>query len=355
MLLEKNASVDLQDSYGMTSINLAARKNHTDIVSLLLAKSANPNTGDEDGYTPLHYAVSNNSVTVVKLLLENGAFVDPEDRSRQTPLYFVAAQEGYREIVSLLLAKSADPNIADEDDQTPLLWAAGNGHADVVEMLCSRKSADPNRADKNGQTPLLWAARNGHADVIPALLNEGASVNLKVGGKTVLQLAAEMGFCRAVVEKLLAGGAEPNIPDRNGNTPLHHLAANNHHKDLVPALLDKGADPSLLNNEGQSAFSIAQLQNNGEVVGLFENHLNNIKVQVEGVLPTNDVAQITLQYLFQEGFFGSSRGKKRPNDSNDKDDINQPTKKPKQDCEKVAAAAAAAAEEDSVGLGAAAK
>lgn len=54
---------------------------------------------------------------------------------------------------------------------------------------------------------------------------------------------------RAVVNMLLANGADPNVVDDNGNTPLH-FAALIGDAVITDALLNRGADPNRSNNNG---------------------------------------------------------------------------------------------------------
>ncbi len=59
-----------------------------------------------------------------------------------------------------------------------------------------------------GQTPLSWAAENGHEAVVQQLLAKGADIETKDTwyGRTPLSWAAENGH-EAVVQQLLAKGA----------------------------------------------------------------------------------------------------------------------------------------------------
>ena len=64
---------------------------------------------------------------------------------------------------------------------------------------------------------------------------------------TPLQWAARTGESK-ILEKLLAGGADPNIPDKYGYSALH-WAARNGNKDITKQLLANGANPNIQTHE----------------------------------------------------------------------------------------------------------
>ena len=91
---------------------------------------------------------------------------------------------------------------------------------------------DARRAYGNDLTALMWAA--GHEDgvgtravldVIPLLLEAGAPIDAADNrGRTALMIAAELGR-GAIVEALLARGADRSIADKDGKRAFE-LAAN---------------------------------------------------------------------------------------------------------------------------------
>jgi len=99
-----------------------------------------------------------------------------------------------------------------------LVWAAKSNRLEVLEQLVelgARVDADPYRG-----TPLTWAAANGCVASVRRLVELGADVNRRgtFGGPThgegvtALHLAAQSGR-REVVEALLELGADPTIRD----------------------------------------------------------------------------------------------------------------------------------------------
>src|SRR6218665_3377717 len=73
-----------------------------------------------------------------------------------------------------------------------------------------------------------------------------------------------------IVEVLLDAGANSNVFDQNGNTPLH-IAVNQGSTSMVQLLLSCGADPKLTDRRGNAAIHIATSQG----------HLNLVRTLVE--------------------------------------------------------------------------
>jgi ankyrin repeat protein len=103
----------------------------------------------------------------------------------------------------------------------------------VVLMACSK----PVKTEDAG---LLAAARTGHVGTVRDMLTAGANVNMKdEHGNTPLIEAARNGH-DDVVRTLLAAGADPKLTNEDGKTALM-LAQQNSHDDVVRALREAGA------------------------------------------------------------------------------------------------------------------
>lgn len=72
---------------------------------------------------------------------------------------------------------------------------------------------------------------------------------------TPLHAAAEQAADLSVMDSLLAAGAEVDAQDATGDTPLHR-AARRGRKQACRALLSRGANPELKNNEGKTPREI---------------------------------------------------------------------------------------------------
>lgn len=92
---------------------------------------------------------------------------------------------------------------------------------------------------------IYHAAANGEIEQVKLLISQGADVNVKdSAGQTPLHYAARKGH-KEIVELLLANGADVNARDRMSKTPVEDAMGGNH-REIVQLLISKGADISPL-------------------------------------------------------------------------------------------------------------
>jgi ankyrin repeat protein len=225
----------------------------------------NQGSADADGTTALHWAVRANDLGTVQRLLRGGAAPNAANRNGVTPL-LLAAINADAVMVETLLQAGADPNASLSAGQTILMTAARTGSAAVVRALLTHGAELNVREQVLGETPLIWAAVENHAEVIKVLVEHGADVNgrsnapkfplpeygdgksgrltvLPRGSWTPLMYAARQNAIDAV--RALAGvKADLNLTDPDGTTALV-IAVINAHYELAEVLLEKGANPDI--------------------------------------------------------------------------------------------------------------
>lgn len=113
------------------------------------------------------------------------------------------------------------------------------------------------------------------------LLEKGADPNSRditaLSQPTILHIAAlKKDFILAHL--ILAKGANPNALTKRGHTPLMLAARSVNNTDIIKLLLSYNADPSLKNNDGETALDIAYHSN--PVAQLLEKALTNKKNSV---------------------------------------------------------------------------
>jgi ankyrin repeat protein len=134
------------------------------------------------------------------------------------PLAIVAARNA-ADLVRTLLLQRHSPNERDERGLTPLMWAARSGAVDAMSTLLDG-GADPNVRDvANGWTPLFHAIHKGQAGAARLLLERGVNPNTPARLLTPLAMAAA-DRDPAIVQLLLAHGADPNARGIGGSTAL---------------------------------------------------------------------------------------------------------------------------------------
>ncbi|KAH6869125.1 ankyrin repeat-containing domain protein [Thelonectria olida] len=222
-------------------------KGHLEVIQQL---EADIEVADARGRTSLHLAVMHNKDDVVQKLIELSADMDKTDMYGETAL-LLALRLDKPEIAEKLLQAGADPNAHGESSSTALDFVVARENVDlgccnvIRELLeCEDASKAINCAAADGGTPLHRAV----ADVD-----------------------------QETVDMLLEAGANPNLTDDNGGTPLHgvfqkassfisrrsRLSASGLDlamRNMAKALVEKGADPRARNKLGQTPTDLAEEQ-----------------------------------------------------------------------------------------------
>lgn len=205
-------------------------------------------------------AVEQGDTASVHELLAQGA--DPNDSEA---LHYAVRAQSLNPLLHLLLERGADPNAEAYERITPLFVASGrNGSPAAVRLLLAAGARIEHRCD-DGNTALMWAAYQrdwvNPDNPLVTLLEAGADANVsnEHGGSvptTALIWAATAGHM-VNVRILLAYGADPNLVDCQGNTALHVAAAAGH-LQIVRDLLAHGAHPEVTDSNGDTALQLAE-------------------------------------------------------------------------------------------------
>jgi ankyrin repeat protein len=178
---------------------------------------------------------------------------------------FHAAEADDTGTIRSLLKSGTDVN-APFNHYTPLMATAIHGHTRAVGLLLSR-GADVNAKDLIGETALLFAVINNNQKCVDQLLAGGADPNAQTTpqGTTPLLQATEFGRI-GIVRSLLAAGADVNLPDAQGSTPLMLAARTT--PELVPVLVERGAHVDDVDTRGFTALLEAASNGHTETVGV---------------------------------------------------------------------------------------
>jgi ankyrin repeat protein len=268
LLLENGADVELISHDGQTPLNSASTKGDIGIVKLLLEYGADESAANDEGWTPVNSASDYGHLEVAKLLIESGADITIASGRGWMPINS-ASDSGHLDVVQLLLDKGADVSHPSQDGWTPLIAAASNGHCDVVRLLLKYdkdKIVLDFRSTK-GCSALFCAAANGHTDVVKLLLIEGANLELEdVHGETPLIRAAINGHINVLTLLFAMPEIGPNYRDRYGRTVMYFAAAHGN-AEAVKTLMHKyQCDPSIADSCGRSPLWIATKRGNRAVV-----------------------------------------------------------------------------------------
>ena len=170
----------------------------------------------------------------------------PPDPPNPNKELLLAAHRGELDKLKQLLDAGADVNYRNEDSMTPLMFAVTSDQLDIVNELI-RRGADITTAAMNGATALHLAANFGHVDILKKIIDthlaERDHLNAQdIRGQTALHGAAEGGMVNSVM-LLLQKGADATILDDDGNT-AYDLAQSPEIRGLLPAPCGLPAHPS---------------------------------------------------------------------------------------------------------------
>jgi ankyrin repeat protein len=280
---------------GLTALLYAARDGCYDCTEALLAKGADPNVPTQpEGVTPLMIALDNDNNDVAMLLLQRGANPHVWDWYGRTALYIAvdrkdggssgggirvaidashSARASAMDVIKALLAANADPNAELRMHRPTRGGYTGRFSEPLLDL---------------GATPLLRATMANDMEVIEALLAKGASPNINAMGVTPFLVAAGLGGGGggqrgggpggrggaqpfALLDLFLQHGADVNTqvtgtqtysmkiarsPSTNEGQTALHAAAQAGRVDLVRYLLEKGANPAIVDAGGRKPIDL---------------------------------------------------------------------------------------------------
>jgi len=167
-----------------------------------------------------------------------------------------------------IIKRGFDVNTRHGQDNTMLMYAASQGNLAVAKALVDA-GADLEARNEVGHTALRSAVWTGEKPVEATkfLIDAGADVNALDDGNwsPLIQATYDMeGNAVPMGKLLLAAGADPKVVNNEGNTALN-VAASRGHAELIPLLLKAGADGSVLGGDGESPLYTAVDDDNVEV------------------------------------------------------------------------------------------
>jgi ankyrin repeat protein len=242
---------DTEPVRGQTALMWAAGAGHAGAVTALVAAGADIAARSTAGFTAFLFAVLNDEGEAAEALLARGARVDDVAPDGTTALN-MAIVNAYYDLAWTLLDHGADPNLSDRRGSPlhTLAWlrkpgatgtAAVGGTANgppvptgqVTELELTRKLLD---RGANPNVRVDWEERpfnkDGAAVTNPPDVALGRHL-LTYNGATPFYVAANNGD--APLMRLLAeGGADPQVPNRFGVTPLMVAAGLNYYEGESP-------------------------------------------------------------------------------------------------------------------------
>jgi len=212
-----------------------------------------PDLLNKEDTRPLTIAVVSGQEAMVQLLVARGAAINGADPHNNCSALHYCAMLNRPRMAKILLHNKANVNLLGGlPSSTPLDLASELGHYETMAVLFV--NSPPTLQFANlfpWKQSLELNSRNAHLNLVRFFrLENGANVNIRRGldGKTALHNACRRPVPLKSVQTLLDHGADVNITDNDGNTPLHCAVAWHHPADVL--LVQKGANVDAKNKDG---------------------------------------------------------------------------------------------------------
>lgn len=295
---------------GLTPLLHAVRQGHAELVDVLLEAGADINQpSDGDHTAPLLMAAINGQYDIALSLIERGADPNQQSDAGTTPLFAVLERQWapwshyahpvdyqsqaatHIDVLAALLDAGADPNVRLKkhlwyaEFTTAVLIPAGLHYDGATPFWRAAQALDvqamrllkTHGADTDIPTwkiPERQRSRRDPQEEVPEEIDHSGLPPVEVGGPYVYPIHAAAGagygqyfmahahrhvtdnWLHAVRFLVEECGADVNLRDANGYTPLHHAAARGDN-ELIHYLLDKGADISAVSRKGQTTADMA--------------------------------------------------------------------------------------------------
>ncbi len=203
-----------------------------------LAQTA-PSLAEIAAYDGLHRAAAAGDAEAIRALAASGADLNARDNAGRTPVH-VAAFAASAPALTALAEAGADMNALDGEAYDAVTIAAVADDPDLLSLALSLGNRPDLVTSRWDGTALIAAAHLGHDEVVRRLITAGAPLDhVNNLGWTALIEAVVLGDGgprhQAVVKALVEAGANRDIADRDGKTPLM-LAQDRGHTELVALL-----------------------------------------------------------------------------------------------------------------------
>ena len=267
---------------------VASRYAHYEILVQLATKHGVDCSGiDDRGRTPLLNAAANNDVNMLRFLCKRGEDVSGHDEEHRNCFHLVAEhnhQQAFEYLISVMRGSDSLQRLLDERDfyserdQLKVVRGRDRGrkawhYITVIRTLAclyeQKRSSGQIDVKTFGKIHASGLGQNPSKALIQEY-EDKTMETLKRGldDMTPLMLAAWKNQ-KEVALLLLKAGANPNIPDYFGSTPLH-MAAMWGNLDLVIALEKYNVDLNKKNEEDKTALDVAEANEHQSVVNYIE-------------------------------------------------------------------------------------
>ena len=271
-----------RDSAGRTVLHYAVIEKNIEEVTRLLSEGA-PQKYDRESFQPYHVAIVQNDPAMLQVFADFGQELNKPTNKKLLPLHLAAANDADQSFAWLLKA-GLNPL-----EQAPgTLDAIRHGIAQNKSRFLAtlKQDIDLQAFDASGDSLIHFATRTLNPQAITQLNQLGVPIDLaNQHQETPLLLAASQPRSQAVIEAIIAAGANVNLPDPTGDTPAIRAIRANQPVN-VQLLLQAEADLNTPDAQGHAPLFIALPTNNGDFIAQFaQAGINLDQYNAKGLTP----------------------------------------------------------------------
>jgi ankyrin repeat protein len=203
-----------------------------------------PTEAELRGYGGLHAAAARGDIADIEKRIAAGEDTEAVDARHRTPLH-VAVYQKRHDATRALIRLGADPNKLEIDRYDIITIAAVANDVPMLRIAIEGGGNARAITSRYDGTALIAAAHLGHAEVVRMLIEAKAPLdhvnNLKWTALIESIVLGDGGRNHTeTLRALVEAGADINIPDGNGSTPLK-LAQGRGYREMVAILEMAGA------------------------------------------------------------------------------------------------------------------
>ncbi len=236
------------DPYDETQKYVVLENGAVKVIDALLDNGAKPNLGDDRGRNPLFVAVERlQGFQVFERLVEGGADINAKDFMKRTPLHYATLvpsrimhdYEGVRDVHYGVLALSRisgiNVNAQDDHGRTPLHYAVIGREETGGEVTGGGKLSRYLPLWTTGAYPYPGGLSHASQEEGEIMYSDLSNYEFDMRPRGIRETAE---ICAKTL--LECCKVDPNIPDKNGNAPLHIACREGDYK-MVEILLKYGS------------------------------------------------------------------------------------------------------------------
>jgi ankyrin repeat protein len=274
LLIGKGVDIHATASHAQTALHLAATHGHEEVVAYLLEHGAQTGHQDVFGDTPLMSAVRMGRPRGALLLLEHmgGQGLEASCPYGGYTALHRAVHQGCMDLVAALLNHGARADTTSRDGTSALQTAVRSGHLGVVRLLVDKLGSEALQVRDAGGRSLLHAVmQEGREELVGYLLSNGLTPSMRDNRRETALMCGARSRSIRVMWRLLGhmGGKGLDERDNDGKTALH-WAVCRYQPENVRALLVAGADPTIVDNDGETPRQCTEGSIRSETAAVFK-------------------------------------------------------------------------------------